>query len=157
MKNFKGGGGLSDVLAFEEHAQDFLACLASNEDKAAFASLTDPYDPRHPFDFGGLEGAWRVIRVGGVEFDGFRRAPAQDFGHDFAIDRPHDHAIASAHGRGGRHHEDIAVAVERQHRIARYLQCISHIVPFTGKLHFVPSCADRKTGVVKKAAGPRLR
>ena len=101
-----------------------------------------------------------AIRVAGIEafeFDALGGEPAQLFGHHFAGAGFHHHAVAAPEIARGRNQDAIAVAIDRQHGIARDLQRIGMRVGDIGKSDFLPAAAGGKAGIVEIARLSRLR
>ena len=67
----------------------------------------------------------------------------------------HD-AVAAPDRRGGRHHDDGAVAIGRLHRVAGDFQRIGVLVIRRGERDLVPALAGREAAVVEIAAGAGL-
>src|SRR5436190_3143858 len=116
------------------------------------ALLACPKDTGHPchLTYGNV-----AVRMFGVERSElkFRCALAlQDFRHDLAAGSLHHDAVAAPDARCRRNDDNIALAIEQQHRIARDLGGIG-IIGKAGEGDLVPALARGEPSVVEKTSG----
>src|SRR6478735_534873 len=83
-----------------------------------------------------------MLRVEGGELDGLYRAQ--------------HHAVSFARRGVGRNDQDIPVAIERLHAVARHFESVSVLVVNAGEADLIPAPADGKAAVVEEAAGSSL-
>ena len=82
------------------------------------------------------------------------RLPGKDLGHHLAVAGLDHHAVAAPHLFGGRHHNAVAIAIQRQHGIAGDLERVDAVFARPGQLHLVPALAGRKPAASKKPPAP---
>src|SRR5688572_23120625 len=112
--------------------------------------LARPDDAAYALDIPELEGARRVVGIKGVELDGLGGLPVEDLDQHLAGARADDDTVAATRLRGGRDHDDVAVAVKRQHGVAGDFERIGTVVPASHELHRVPAVPGRQTRAVEK-------
>src|SRR5512139_1847511 len=98
--------------------------------------------------------------MGGIEGSEpyrLRRAPHQDLGHHLAVGRAQDHAIAFARRRVRRDDENIPVAVERLHTVARHFERVGILVVDAWKADLVPALTQGEAAIVEETTGASLR
>ena len=90
------------------------------------------------------------------ELDRFRRLALELLRHHLAVPGLDHDAVAAADRRGRRHHDHVAVAIGRLHRLAGHFERIGVGVVDRRKGDLVPAGAGREAAVVEIAAGAGL-
>ena len=91
-----------------------------------------------------------MIWIERKQFDLPRGLPHQNLGHHLARHGLDHDTIPAPDRGGGLHHQNVAIAVERQHGIALHLQRVSPLARAGGKLDHLPAMADGKAGIVEE-------
>ena len=118
--------------------------------------MTRPNNARDPQHVGHRQRAVAVLGIERFELDVFGVLALELLDHHLAVLGLDHDAVAFAHGRGRRHHDDVAVAVGRLHRVAGDFQRVGVFVGDRGEGDLFPAFADRETAVVEIAAGAGL-
>ena len=98
-----------------------------------------------------LQGSHGMVRVERDQFHLRLCLTPENLGHDFAIHCLRHDAVALAHLRTRRDDDAVALAIGRLHAVACDLQGIDGFVAKAWKPDLVPTAADRKAAIIKKA------